>query len=217
MAKTNNTNHLLSTAADVSLGRMKMFAKNNPWRPIYIACVLFLVIGYLFYFSAYLLPTPQWGRELMIWAMPTVKGLDSAARVGAIRGTDPFPAQVVILYCALGSILLTVWCVCKGSFNERLLQEMLCNCRKVPREKRPSKFQYFFAGVAALLAGIFCLYMAFWFSASNITWHDFKFHSSSTGSASFLLVVAVTMPLVVVVSPPMFYLSLFQNKFSKES
>ncbi|MGS0743080.1 hypothetical protein ACVBEF_14790 [Glaciimonas sp. GG7] len=67
---------------------MKMLAKNNPLSSFYIACVLFLVTGYFFYFFAYLCSTPQWGCEVMVWAMSTVKGLDSAARVGAIND-DP--------------------------------------------------------------------------------------------------------------------------------
>ena len=134
-------------ASRVGPGIMKMFANDNPWRSVHIAVVLFLITGYVFYFAAYFLPTPQWVTDLMTWAMPTVAALDSAARVAAIKGTDPFPAQVVILYGAWGSILLTVWYVYAGVFNVRLQQKLLCDYRdkyrKMPLEKRPSKISFF--------------------------------------------------------------------------
>src|SRR5438128_6256237 len=107
MANTNKIQHL--NAEHRKTNRMKMFSKEYPWRPIYLSFPTLLSSDLLFYFAAYLLPTPKWGRDLMTWAMPILNRLDSAVRVGAIKGTDPFPAQVVILYCSSGSILLMGW------------------------------------------------------------------------------------------------------------
>src|SRR5580765_2204366 len=91
----------------VSAGdRVKLFSRDNPTRPLFLAYLLFLFIAYVLYLTAYFMPTPYWGRELMAWATPTVQGLDTAARVAVERQTDPFPAQVVILYCALGMVVL---------------------------------------------------------------------------------------------------------------
>ena len=208
-------------ASRVGPGIMKMFAKDNPWRSVYLALALFLITGYVFYFAAYLLPTPQWGRDLMTWAMPTVAALDSAARVAAIKGTDPFPAQVVILYCAWGSILLTVWYVYAGTCNARLQRKLLCHYRnqyrEMPHEKRPSKLGFFLRGVVLLLAAIFIPYVFFWLSTKTLMWQNFTFHSSSIISVSFLLYMVAFAPFCVVVSPSMFYLSLFDNGFPEEN
>ena len=208
-------------ASRVGPGIMEMFAKDNPWRSVHIALVLFLITGYVFYFAAYLLPTPQWGRDLMTWAMPTVAALDSAARVAAINGTNPFPAQIMILYGAWGSIVLTVWCVYAGTCNMRLQQKILCNYRnyyrKMPHKKHPSKFGYFLTGVGSLLIAIFSLYVAFWFTKSTLTWHTFAFHSSNISSVSFLLFTAAVMPGIVVHLPVLFYLSLFDNSSPEEN
>ena len=153
----------------------------------------------------------------MMWAMPTVQALDSAARVGAIKGTDPFPAQVVILYCAWGAILLTLWYVYAGTCNARLQRKILCDHRskyqKIPHKKRPSRILFFLAGVVLLIAAVFILYVTLWFTVTNLVWQNFQFHSSSISSVSFLLFVAVIAPLYVIFSPAMFYLSLFSNTF----
>ncbi|MFZ1180456.1 MAG: hypothetical protein WAN92_02870 [Herbaspirillum sp.] len=108
---------------------VKLFSRDNPARPLFLVYLLFLFIGYVLYLAAYFMPTPHWGRELMTWATPTVQGLDTAARVALEKQTDPFPAQVVVLYCALGMVVLIavgLLYVCGNrEFREACLRKLL--------------------------------------------------------------------------------------------
>lgn len=197
---------------------MKMFAKNNPWRPIYLACVLFLVIGYLFYFLAYLFPTPQWGRELMEWAMPTVKALDTAARVGVIRGTDSFPAQVVTLYCALGTFLLMGWCLFWLCGTQLLREIVLQGYTKHLPLKDRSRTKLFFVGVFSACTSFFFLSL-FWVEFTKITWREIAFYSSKISSITFLMVLVIFASLLMSLAPLIIFISLLKrpNFYKSES
>jgi len=85
-------------------------SEKDPLRPLYLAVFLFWGLGYVLYFWAlFWPPTPQWGRDFMLSMMSTMGALESAARVAAVFHHDPFPAQVVIMYCGVGAIILTCW------------------------------------------------------------------------------------------------------------
>ena len=177
---------------------MKIFSRANPWRPIYSGLILFLVIGYSLFFLAYFFPTPQWGKALMVYFAPIVKGLNYATRVSALKGEDPFPAQVVILYCAWGSIVLTIWNLYWGIFKSALREELIEKAGKLMTDER-----YKYSRARVVLTGLFMpIFVAlllgylFWsFSPeSSIIWREISIYSSRIGPVTFLFMMALTLP-----------------------
>lgn len=67
--------------------------------------VIFCVLGYLLYFAARWGGPPMWALAWIEAIKPVLGALDAASRVN----TTPFPVQMVIVYCAVGFPLLTVW------------------------------------------------------------------------------------------------------------
>ncbi len=187
---------------------MNIFARDNLWRPVLLACIVFLVTGYALYLGALWLPPPQWGRELMAWCMPAVKALDSAERVGIISGRDPFPAQVVILYCALGSILLIAWCLFCFGYSHQAREMSLMPYLDQDKNGAVFRIEWLFCGVAGGMLFTFCLYVFFWFSAPRITWHDHTFHAPTLSAASLLLIGAMFLSVATAISPLGIYISL---------
>lgn len=181
---------------------MKFFSKDNPARPLYLTCLVFFLVGQALYLAAYFMPTPHWGRELMTWATPTVQGLNTAARVAVERQTDPFPAQVVILYCAVGMVVLIggwgLFCICGNrDFLEYRLQEF----RKNHGDGQKARLKAFFTGLGGVSIFPFLLYFMIFCSVTNITWRTHNLFSSSIGSISFLLLATASMSLVTSTSP----------------
>lgn len=198
---------------------MIFFAKDNPSRPLNIGCSLFLIVGYALYFAALYLPTPQTGRELIDWLAPTVKALQSAARVGASNGTDPFAVQIVILYCASATVVLTGWCLYWHVFDEKICQALFLMYQMEPDHKKVSRFTLVLSGVAILLMCIFCLYIFFWTTVSanaDLDWRTISFYSSQLSSITFLLITGAIFPGTISFTPGIFYAAFHKNYFNKK-
>jgi hypothetical protein len=140
----------LSEPSQKRTSNMNIFARDNLWRPVLLACIVFLATGYALYLGALWLPAPRWGRELVAWCMPVVKALDSAERVGIISGRDPFPAQVVILYCALGSILLIAWCLFWFGYSRQAREVSLMPYLDQDKNGASFRIEWLFCGIAGL-------------------------------------------------------------------
>lgn len=196
MKNINDTNQHLNSEHKKT-NSMKLFSKDNPLRPVFVACVLFLIAAYFLYFAALLFPTPEWGRELMTWAMPMVRNLDSAARVSAMKGTDPFPAQLVILYCVLGSIALMVWCLFWFYHSREACNSSLLQLFNLQRNSWRSRVRALYMGISGAFIPVLVLYGIFWFSSASITWRDRQFYSPSIGSVSFLIIATMIFSFMV--------------------
>lgn len=138
----------------------------------------------------------------MTWARSTVQGLDTAARVAVERQTDPFPAQIVILYCALGVGVLIAGGLLYVCGNRKFREDYLRNLLEREGHGWKVRLKIFFVGLVGgggiSLAG---LYVIIFCSVTDITWRDHNLFSSSIGSISFLLVMTAFMSLFVSMSP----------------
>lgn len=176
---------------------MKIFSRDNPWRLIYLGLILFLVIGYSLFFLAYFFSTPEWGKALMAYFAPIVKRLNNAARVSALTGGDPFPAQVVILYCAWGSIVLTIWNLYWGIFKSALREAAIEKFHALLTDKKHkcTRTKLVLYGLLMPVFLVFLGYVAFWsFSPdTTIDWREISFYSSRIGSVTFLFLSSLTL------------------------
>lgn len=162
-------------------------AKENPWRPSQIACGVFVFLGYIFYFLALLVPTPKWGRMLMEYMTPSIQGLHTVTAVAAKTGGDPFPAQVVILYCAISLLVLMVWFILHYTLNVSVKKAFLQSILMMNPDKRPTRLRLFVSGLFLVLAFLFGIYMAFWSDMGSVTWRTQSYFSSSIYSTTFLI------------------------------
>lgn len=160
-------------------------------RQLWLASGVYLTIGYALYFSALMLPEPPtWAISLIEQLKPTVKALKTAVRVDA----HPFPAQVVIAYCAFASIVLTAYVTYCFFFVEDV---QLWLMKKYGERIDIWSYQ------KLLLAGIFCLICGILFfpmtlfinDPTNIGWRTVSLFSPSFGSVTFLLIVGSTLPV----------------------
>lgn len=190
---------------------MNTFLKNNPWRPIWIACILFIALGYGLYFIASMAPTPEWGRELIEYLAGSVKALDTAAQVAALKGNDPFPAQIVILYCAIGSILFAGWCLYAGAVDNRMLEELVLNYKAMPSKSRPSKFRLFVASSTAAGVTFLGWVILFLLNSKTISWRDAAFYSASVHSTTFLIACCVIFAISIPVAYTCLHLAFSKN------
>lgn len=149
--------------------------------PFISGAVIYLLIGYMLYFYALAIPEPPvWATDWIQQLASIVKALKTAARVS----THPFPAQVIILYCAFGSILLT------GYFTCRLysMKDVLERGRQRYAESGMSKARIFFTGVICLACAIgFYPTILFVSDPRYIDWRDISIFSPSFMSISSLL------------------------------
>jgi hypothetical protein len=75
-------------------------------RPILAGFILHVVIGSTLYIVALAQPEPPaWAIGYIEQLKPTVKALDTAARIS----DHPFLTQVMIVYAAISAVLLTVY------------------------------------------------------------------------------------------------------------
>ncbi|EJM98408.1 hypothetical protein [Herbaspirillum sp. YR522] len=188
---------------------MKLIDKSRPWRPIYMGALAFAGIGYGLFFAAYFLPTPQWGRELVTWAMPFMGGLRSAQEVGALMRADPFPAQVVVLYCAWGTFVMAIWFAGWSWGWPALRLKILCgykaNMKPKDRTKARLIFMTFFGlPLTTMLLGFF------WASPCSSCLWSVQIYSAKISSITFLLLQPLLVSCALSATPFFFYMT-FSN------
>jgi len=160
-------------------------------KQLWLAGGVYLAIGYTLFFIAYLLPeSPAWVVGLIEQLKPTVKALKTAVRVNE----HPFPAQVVIAYCAFGSIVLTAYVTYCFFFVETV--RLWLTQKYFERINIWSRSKLFFAG----LFGFVCAFLFFPMSLFindpiNIGWRTIWFFSPSFGSVTFLLITS-SLPVI---------------------
>lgn len=152
-------------------------------QPLLAAGSLYLAVGYALYFAALSVAQPpalalEWIEEMK----PFIKSLHTASRVAAVRNDTAFPAQIVIVYCTFGMVLLAAWAVWYSTtiqFREDLLTAFAAGGY--------SRFRYALAGVLCLVLPVFFALVFFFMDTKVISWRDHVNVSSSLQSASFLL------------------------------
>lgn len=188
---------------------MKLFAKENPWRPIYRASLVFIAVGYLLYFLTLWLSIPAWAREFIEVLTPTLKSLWSAGRVAAERGEDAFPAQVMILYGVCGcGILSLIFCLSiyiPTERRNRYFMEMVQH----NIGKNISRLKMFLLSTSIFIGSLFSI--AFWFvdtTRHSIGWRAHHIYSTSFTSVTvFDLLAPILFALLILSSTSVFYLS----------
>lgn len=150
--------------------------------PILGIIFLYLLLGYALYFAA-LSVEPSglnlgWFEALKAY----VKSIRTATRVAALRNESAFPAQIIIMYCAIGTVLVAAWAAWYSTgiqYRNRLIKDFSAGGY--------SRFRYAVVGIFLLVLPVFFLTI-FFMDTKIISWRDHVLFSSSLKSASFLLV-----------------------------
>jgi hypothetical protein len=89
-------------------------------RPLQVSVYIHVILGYSLYVVALLqTPPPLWALHYIEQLKPTLGALETAARLS----DHPFPAQVMILYAILSSLLLGMYWAYSLFFVNHLFQE----------------------------------------------------------------------------------------------
>lgn len=175
---------------------MKIFSRANPARPLIIVCLSYTIIGYVLFFVACLLPTPSWGPSLMAWCAPVIKSIHTAARVGLLKGHDPFPIQLVILYSALGIAPITACFIRYGLFDMHNRGKILGGMLEKIKEKKMSRLRLFLSGLFMTFVLPFLGYTGFFVERMSVnSWTTIKGNSLSL-LAVFLNLGGAFMPIL---------------------
>jgi hypothetical protein len=178
--------------------KLSIFDKDNPNRSIMLSVLVLFGLGYVFYFLARWLPQPQWTYDLMLWLSPSVGGLARAEQVAKHLGNDPFPAQVVILYGAFGSIPWAAWFSYLFWRNKKYLAEEISKkYQGMPTKKRPSQLRIWLTATALLVIGYGLYKFCFFTVLGTPTWRDALFYSNSFSSYLFMTVVMFVVSLAI--------------------
>ncbi len=195
---------------------MRYFNINNSCGPIYKASLAFLILGYIFYIMVVWLPVPEWGREFVDELIPTFKSLLSAKRVAAERGSDAFPAQMMILYGVCGCCVLPLIFCLNIYFPDEHRILYLMEIIQHNSKKKISKFKFFFGGVFLVIGS--CFYIAFWFvdtTKNSIGWRAQQIYSADFLSVTlFFLLTPILISLLILSSASMFYLAVNKSSHS---
>ena len=117
-------------------------------RQLLVIFIVHMVIGYSLYFVALTpIEPPVWATGYIEQLKPTLGALETAARLS----DRPFPAQVMILYTVISSVLLTMYLGCTTCFVKVLRQETyrLC-CERWQQTGFPVKERLGFAALAVV-------------------------------------------------------------------
>jgi hypothetical protein len=164
-------------------------AHGKPFLLAFSAC---LIIGYVLYFLALWQSEtpPAWVGRLIEGMRQSIKAIETAARIS----DHPFPAQVMILYASLSTLVLTayfVYCVfaredIRRAFNDRFEERLA-----VIGVTAATRWKIAFAGLFIALCS-FSLFplLLFVHDSGRPSWRVLMFFSPSVGSASFLLLAS---------------------------
>ena len=157
-------------------------------RLLLVGFFVHVVIGYGLYFVALAQPEPPtWATGYIEQLKPTVKRLETAAQLS----DRPFPAQVMILYTAISTVLLTtytVYCVFFVKHNRREFYRRQCEGLQQPGATANQWLRLAVVGVFILIiVGFLWPMILLFMGLSYINWQVVALFSSSIGSATVLL------------------------------
>jgi hypothetical protein len=179
-----------------------------------------VVIGYGLYFVALAQPEPPvWAAEYIEQLKPTVKRLETAAQLS----DRPFPAQVMILYTAVSTVMLTVYSVYCAFFvkhERREFYRRYCEGLQQPGATPNLGLKGAVVGVGVLIAvGFIWPSVLLFMGMSYFNYQVVALFSSSIGSATVLLLSSGLMALSCVIGIWCIYLSIcsFKSRTSMRS
>ena len=172
-----------------------------------------MVFGYGLYFVALAQPEPPtWATEYIAQLKPTIKRLETAAQLS----DRPFAAQVMILYTAISTVLLTtytVYCVFFVKHNRREFYRRYCEGLQQPGATPNHGLRFAVGGVFMLIiVGFLWPMILLFMGLSYINWQVVALFSSSIGSATVLLLAPGLIALCYVIGLWSIYLSICSFK-----
>ena len=189
-------------------------------RLLLVGFLVHVVIGYTLYFVALAQPEPPvWAAEFIEQLKPTVKRLETAAQLS----DHPFPAQVMILYAAVSTVLLAVYSVYCAFFvkhERREFYRRYCEGLQQPGATPNLGLKGAVAGVGVLIAvGFIWPSVHLFMEMSYFNYQTVALFSSSIGSATVLLLSSGLMALICVIGIWCIYLSIcsFKSRTSMRS
>lgn len=189
-------------------------------RLLLVGFLVHVVIGYTLYFVALAQPEPPvWAAEFIEQLKPTVKRLETAAQLS----DHPFPAQVMILYTAVSTVLLAVYSVYCAFFvkhERREFYRRYCEGLQQPGATPNLGLKGAVAGVGVLIAvGFIWPSVHLFMEMSYFNYQTVALFSSSIGSATVLLLSSGLMALICVIGIWCIYLSIcsFKSRTSMRS
>lgn len=185
----------------------------EPWRMLRNLVLIYVAVGYILFYFAVLFSVAGWCRALVEYFSASISALNNASRVSIRNGDDPFPSQIVILYCAFGSIALSIGCIRAWVFNKDALQASLSSYRAIKSTERPSRLRIFIAGFVALFGAVLGWYVLFFLNtkSNTVSWRDAAFFSSSLPSVTFLMACSVMFATCVSAAIVAFYIALSKH------
>lgn len=189
-------------------------------RLLLVGFLVHMVIGYALYFVAQTqLEPPAWATRHIEQLKPTVKRLETAAQLS----DRPFPAQVMILYAAVSTVLLAVYSVYCAFFvkhERREFYRRYCEGLQQPGATPNLGLKGAVAGVGVLITvGFIWPSVLLFMGMSYFNYQTVALFSSSIGSATVLLVTSGLMALTCVIGIWCIYLSIcsFKSRTSMRS
>ncbi|SFW20426.1 hypothetical protein [Nitrosovibrio sp. Nv17] len=157
--------------------------------------VTFLGLGYLLYFTARWVEPPMWALAWIDTLKPTLGALGTAARVS----DTPFPAQVVIAYCAFSFLPLMAW----TTYWVLLVGESRAILRS--RAIREPRWKLIYVGLGYALIVLPICFAGNLYDGTldkvSIGWRERASLSPGVGSATYLLggygTFAITAPVAL--------------------
>lgn len=166
---------------------MKIFSRDNPSRPLIMVCTTYAIVCYALFFIAWLLPTPEWAPTLMAWFAKTIKAIAVSTRVGELNGYDPFPIQVVILYCVFGTLPIALYVIKFAYFNPRNRSKWFESIIAQMENKKLPRLKLFFLGIVGIAICTFFPYIIFFVGRRSIDWSTLRNYSPTLLATSLFL------------------------------
>ena len=183
-------------------------------RSIVVSVYAYVILGYSLYVVALLqTPPPLWALNYIEQLKPTLGALETAARLSE----HPFPAQVMILYTVLSSLLLGMYWFYYMSFVMHIFQESYRGmCKQWQQTGIPLKERLALgaSGVVSLYVVGYELPISFFVEGGDRyrdylnNWVSSALFSSSLLSTTVLLIVSMTAGAAFVFVPLFIYLSI---------
>lgn len=182
-------------------------------RLILVGFLVHMAIGYALYFVAQTqLEPPAWVTGYIEHLKPTIKRLETATQLS----DRPFPAQVMILYAAISTVLLTMYFVHCAFFVKHRRQEFYrryCEGLKQPGRTPNRWLRFAVTGILVLiLYGFIWPNVLLFMRVSYISWEGIALFSSSIFSVTVLLLFSGGMALFCVIGLWSLYLSICSFK-----
>ena len=187
-------------------------------RPFLVSFMVNVVLGYALYFIALAQSEPPtWAIGLIEHLKPTVKALQTAARLNA----HPFPAQVMILFAAISSVPLTVSFIYYAFFVKQIRQELhqrLCERAQQLGVTAKLRLKFAVSGVFVWILSISLFPMLLLVQdPTSISWRAAGFFSTSIFSVTFLLLASGITALAFVLGLGGIYAAISSFKSSEQT